>query len=297
MRSRCPYAPVHGRPRRGASGRPAQDLRGGRCRGRGARRRERRARRGRVHRDHGAVGLREVDPAALPRRARHADRADRSSSATSTSRQLNDKRLTELRRDKVGFVFQAFNLVPTLTAAREHHAAARHRRPDVDEAWFDEVVATIGLRRPAHTPPEPALRWTAAARRRRARAGLPSGDRVRRRADRATSTRSPGAELLGFLRAAVKDHGQTIVMVTHDANAASYADRVDLPGGRQRRRRDARSHRRPRPRPPEVPGGLTAVPRDPQEPPGAQAASRRSRRSRSCSAWGSSPARSCSPTR
>ena len=97
--------------------------------------------------------------------------------------ELNDKRLTELRRDKVGFVFQAFNLVPTLTARENITLPLDIAGRDVDEAWFDEVVATIGIDGPHDTPAEPALRRTAAARGGSPGAGLASGDRVRRRAD------------------------------------------------------------------------------------------------------------------
>ncbi len=165
--------------------------------------------------------------------------------------QLNDKRLTELRRDKVGFVFQAFNLVPTLNAAREHHAAARHRRHGRRRG----VVRRSRCRRSGsrdrltHRPAQLSggqQQRVAGARALVSRPEIVFADEPTGNLDSKS-----GAELLGFLRSAVKDHGQTIVMVTHDANAARYADRVDLPGGRQRRRRDARAHRRSRPRPPE----------------------------------------------
>ena len=139
--------------------------------------------------------------------------------------QLNDKRLTELRRDKVGFVFQAFNLVPTLTARENITLPLDIAGRDVDQAWFDEVVDDRRDHGPTDAPAEPTLRWAAAAG-----GGSPcAGSRPEIVfADEPTGnldSRS-GAELLAFLRSAVKDHGQTIVMVTHDANAASYADRV-----------------------------------------------------------------------
>ena len=86
-----------------------------------------RLRRRRVHRDHGAVGVGQVDAAALPGRASTRRPRATCSIGDVDLTTLSEKALTELRRDKVGFVFQAFNLVPTLTARGEHHAAARHR--------------------------------------------------------------------------------------------------------------------------------------------------------------------------
>ena len=152
-------------------------------------------------------------------------RAGRCSSATSTSPQLNDKRLTELRRDKVGFVFQAFNLVPTLTARENITLPLDIAGTDVDAAWFDEVVATIGIGdRLTHRPSQLSggqQQRVAGARALVSRPEIVFADEPTGNLDSKSS-----AELLGFLRSAVKDHGQTIVMVTHDANAASYADRV-----------------------------------------------------------------------
>ena len=139
--------------------------------------------------------------------------------------QLNDKRLTELRRDKVGFVFQAFNLVPTLSAGENITLPLDIAGRPVDEAWFDEVVTTIGLGdRLTHRPSQLSggqQQRVAGARAMVTRPAIVFADEPTGNLD----SRS-GAELLRFLRSAVKDHGQTIVMVTHDAGAASYADRV-----------------------------------------------------------------------
>ena len=139
--------------------------------------------------------------------------------------QLNDKRLTELRRDKVGFVFQAFNLVPTLNARENITLPLDIAGRDGDTAWFDEVVATIGIGdRLTHRPSQLSggqQQRVAGARALVSRPEIVFADEPTGNLDSKS-----GAELLGFLRSAVKDHGQTIVMVTHDANAARYADRV-----------------------------------------------------------------------
>ena len=139
--------------------------------------------------------------------------------------ELNDKRLTELRRDKVGFVFQAFNLVPTLTARENITLPLDIAGRDVDEVWFDEVVATIGITdRMTHRPSQLSggqQQRVAGARALVSRPEIVFADEPTGNLDSKS-----GAELLAFLRSAVRDHGQTIVMVTHDANAASYADRV-----------------------------------------------------------------------
>ena len=138
---------------------------------------------------------------------------------------LRDKQLTTLRRDRVGFVFQAFNLVPTLTALENITlpASLAGRRPD--PAWLDRVVETVGLRdRLHHRPAElsggqqqrVALARALASRPQVIFADEPTGN---------LDSRS-GAEILSFLRDAVDDFGQTIVMVTHDPAAAAYADEV-----------------------------------------------------------------------
>ncbi len=138
---------------------------------------------------------------------------------------LKDKELTQLRRDRVGFVFQAFNLVPTLTAGENITLPLDIAGRDADPGWFDTVVDTIGIRdRLSHRPSQ--LSGGQQQRVAGARALVSRPDIVFADEPTGNLDSRSGAELLGFLRAAVKDHGQTIVMVTHDANAAGYADRV-----------------------------------------------------------------------
>jgi putative ABC transport system ATP-binding protein len=138
---------------------------------------------------------------------------------------LSDKGLADLRRDRVGFVFQQFNLLPTLSAEENIllPLAIAKRRPD--QAWFDQVVGAVGLSdRLAHRPSE--LSGGQQQRVACARALLPKPDVIF--ADEPTGnldTRSSG-EILRFLRQSVDEFNQTIVMVTHDASAAAYADRV-----------------------------------------------------------------------
>ncbi len=138
---------------------------------------------------------------------------------------LKERQLTQLRRDKVGFVFQAFNLVPTLSAAENITLPLDIAGRDVDRAWFDEVVDTIGLRdRLKHRPSELSggqQQRVAGARALVSRPEIVFADEPTGNLD----SRS-GDELLAFLRGSVEDHGQTIVMVTHDAHAAGYADRI-----------------------------------------------------------------------
>ena len=138
---------------------------------------------------------------------------------------LSEKALTQLRRDRIGFVFQAFNLVPTLTAKENITLPLDIAGRDVDDEWFSTVVDTIGLRdRLGHRPSELSggqQQRVAGARALLSRPQIVFADEPTGNLD----SRS-GAELLGFLRNAVDEHGQTIVIVTHDAHAASYADRV-----------------------------------------------------------------------
>jgi putative ABC transport system ATP-binding protein len=145
---------------------------------------------------------------------------------------LDDRRLTELRRDRVGFVFQSFNLVPTLTAAENIALPSRlaGRRPDRD--WFRLVVETVGLQqRLEHRPAELSggqQQRVAVARALTARPEIIFADEPTGNLDSRA-----GAEILSFMRTAVREMGQTIVMVTHDPVAASYADRaVFLADGR-----------------------------------------------------------------
>jgi putative ABC transport system ATP-binding protein len=138
---------------------------------------------------------------------------------------LSDQELTRLRRDHIGFVFQSFNLIPTLSAAENIRLPFTLAGRVPDAAWLDEVVATVGLRdRLDHRPSE-----------------LSGGQQQRVAVARAVATRPEivfadeptgnldsraGTEILGFLRRAVDDLGQTVAMVTHDPVAAAYADAV-----------------------------------------------------------------------
>ena len=138
---------------------------------------------------------------------------------------LDDEDLTRLRRDRIGFVFQAFNLIPTLTAAENIRLPARIARAELDQAWADQVVEILGLGdRLEHRPTELSggqQQRVAAARALVRRPEIVFADEPSGNLD----TRS-ASELLGFLRRAVDDFGQTIVMVTHDPSAAVYSDRV-----------------------------------------------------------------------
>jgi putative ABC transport system ATP-binding protein len=138
---------------------------------------------------------------------------------------LSDKNLTKLRRDAVGFVFQAFNLVPTLTALENITLPLDIAGRKPDQAWLDTVIDTVGLRdRLKHRPSELSggqQQRVACARALASRPTIVFADEPTGNLD----SRS-GAEVLGFLRRSVDEFGQTIVMVTHDPGAASYADRV-----------------------------------------------------------------------
>lgn len=138
---------------------------------------------------------------------------------------LGDRDLTCLRRDRIGFVFQAFNLLPTLTAAENITLPASLARRTVPADWLDTVIDTVGLRdRLEHRPAELSggqQQRVAIARALAMRPNVIFADEPTGNLD----SRS-GAEVLRFLRKAVDDHAQTIVMVTHDATAAQYADRV-----------------------------------------------------------------------
>ena len=138
---------------------------------------------------------------------------------------LNERQLTQLRRDKIGFIFQAYNLVPTLNALENMTLPLSLAGRKPDQAWLDNVIETVGLRtRLTHRPSE-----------------LSGGQQQRVAVSRALVSKPEiifadeptgnldsraGAEILDFMRRAVRELGQTIVMVTHDPVAASYADRV-----------------------------------------------------------------------
>ena len=138
---------------------------------------------------------------------------------------LDDRALTILRRDRVGFVFQAFNLIPTLTAAENITLPLALAGRSGDPSWIEKVIGTVGLSdRLRHRPSELSggqQQRVAVARALSSRPQIIFADEPTGNLD----SRS-GAEVLEFLRAAVHDTGQTVVMVTHDPGAASYAQRV-----------------------------------------------------------------------
>jgi putative ABC transport system ATP-binding protein len=138
---------------------------------------------------------------------------------------LNDRELTELRRRSVGFIFQAYNLIPTLTAEENINLPLLLGGVAPDRQWFHEVVTTVGLAdRLKHRPSELSggqQQRVAVARALNARPDIIFADEPTGNLDSRA-----GAEILDFMRRAVKEYGQTIVMVTHDPGAASYADRV-----------------------------------------------------------------------
>ncbi|GAA3215452.1 ABC transporter ATP-binding protein [Dactylosporangium siamense] len=138
---------------------------------------------------------------------------------------LSETRLTRLRRDRIGFVFQAFNLVDALTVTENIGLPSRLSGVRPDHAWLDHVIDRVGLRDRLHHRPS----------------ALSGGQQQRVAVARALATRPDvifcdeptgaldtvtAADVLSLLRAVVDEHGQTVVMVTHDPVAASYADRV-----------------------------------------------------------------------
>jgi putative ABC transport system ATP-binding protein len=138
---------------------------------------------------------------------------------------LSDKHLTELRRTQVGFIFQAYNLVPTLTALENITLPLLLGGTKGDQQWIDRVIDTVGLRdRLSHRPSELSGGQQQRVAVARALASQPTiifADEPTGNLDSRT-----GAEILTFMQLAVRELGQTIVMVTHDPVAASYADRV-----------------------------------------------------------------------
>ncbi len=139
--------------------------------------------------------------------------------------QLSERDLTLLRRTKIGFVFQAFNLIPTLTAEENITLPIDLGRAAPDMAWIDEVVRAVGLSdRLGHKPNELSggqQQRVAVARALASRPQVVFADEPTGNLDSTT-----GAAILDFMRNAVRQYHQTIVMVTHDPVAASYADRV-----------------------------------------------------------------------
>jgi putative ABC transport system ATP-binding protein len=137
----------------------------------------------------------------------------------------SEKQLTRLRRDRLGFIFQAFNLVPTLTAIENITLPMDLAGTKPDRAWVDHVIETVGLsHRLRHRPSELSggqQQRVAVARALASRPQIIFADEPTGNLDSTT-----GAEILAFMRHAVRELGQTIVMVTHDPAAASYSHRV-----------------------------------------------------------------------
>jgi putative ABC transport system ATP-binding protein len=138
---------------------------------------------------------------------------------------LKDRALTQLRRDRLGFVFQSFNLVPTLTAKENMTLPMDIAGRKVDQDWFDTIVKTVGLSdRLGHRPSELSggqQQRVACARALVSRPAIVFADEPTGNLDSRAS-----AEILDFLKMSVRDFGQSIVIVTHDPVAAGYADRV-----------------------------------------------------------------------
>ncbi|MDP8936822.1 MAG: ABC transporter ATP-binding protein [Actinomycetota bacterium] len=139
--------------------------------------------------------------------------------------QLGDKELTRLRRDRIGFVFQSYNLVPTLSAAENITLPLDIAGREPDEGWLDQVIDAVGLRpRLSHRPSELSggqQQRVAAARALASRPEVVFADEPTGNLDSRA-----GAGILQFLQRSVSDFGQTVVMVTHDPVAAGYAERV-----------------------------------------------------------------------
>jgi putative ABC transport system ATP-binding protein len=138
---------------------------------------------------------------------------------------LSDRKLTQLRRDRIGFVFQQFNLLPTLTAAENIRLPLDIAGRKVDKAWFDQVVATLGLGdRLGHRPTELSggqIQRVACARALVSQPAVIFADEPTGNLDSRAS-----AEVLSFLQRSVRELDQTVIMVTHDPTAASYSDQV-----------------------------------------------------------------------
>ncbi|MDR3959376.1 MULTISPECIES: ABC transporter ATP-binding protein [Bifidobacterium] len=138
---------------------------------------------------------------------------------------MNQKQLTNLRREQIGFIFQSFNLVPTLSAEENILLPLQIAKRPIDREWFNQVVKVVGLeKRLTHRPSQLSggqQQRVACARAIMARPSVIFADEPTGNLDSRSSR-----EVLGFLRDSVRDYGQSIVMVTHDPRAASFADRV-----------------------------------------------------------------------
>jgi putative ABC transport system ATP-binding protein len=141
--------------------------------------------------------------------------------------QLDDTGITRLRRDRIGFIFQSFNLVPTLTAAENITLPLDLAGTKVDREWFDDIVGRLGIGdRLDHQPSEMSggqQQRVACARALITRPELVFADEPTGNLDSHAS-----AELLSFLKDSTVRKGQSVVMVTHDPRAAAYSDRVVL---------------------------------------------------------------------
>jgi putative ABC transport system ATP-binding protein len=139
--------------------------------------------------------------------------------------ELDDKALTQLRRDRIGFVFQTFNLLPVLDARENILLPLSIAGRSVDQDWFDRLIDTVGIRdRLSHRPAELSggqQQRVAVARALISRPSVVFADEPSGNLDSKAS-----GDVLDLLRHAVDDFGQTVVMVTHDAHAAAYADRL-----------------------------------------------------------------------
>jgi putative ABC transport system ATP-binding protein len=138
---------------------------------------------------------------------------------------MNERQRTKLRREKIGFIFQSFNLIPTLNAIENIMLPERLAKTDVDKSWFEQVISKVHLGdRLTHTPNELSggqQQRVAVARAMVAKPQIIFADEPTGNLDSKV-----GAEILRFMRSAVDEFGQTIVMVSHDPVAASYADRI-----------------------------------------------------------------------
>jgi putative ABC transport system ATP-binding protein len=141
--------------------------------------------------------------------------------------ELDDRALTQLRRDRIGFIFQTFNLLPVLNAEENILLPLSIAGRKVDREWFEQLVDTVGIRdRLSHRPAELSggqQQRVAVARALISRPSVVFADEPSGNLDSKAS-----GDVLGLLRHAVDDFGQTVVMVTHDAHAASFADRLLL---------------------------------------------------------------------
>jgi putative ABC transport system ATP-binding protein len=139
--------------------------------------------------------------------------------------ELDDRALTQLRRDRIGFIFQTFNLLPVLNAEENILLPLSIAGRDVDREWFDQLVETVGIRdRLSHRPAELSggqQQRVAVARALISRPAVVFADEPSGNLDSKSS-----GDVLELLRHAVDDFSQTVVMVTHDAHAASFADRL-----------------------------------------------------------------------